>query len=120
MFFRFISAIILVVLVSMGGVLLEKKMLNLRRDVSKQRYRTEVLLDRYTALRLKTQELSSPDRMLETIQQHRLEPRPLTRPKNDDAQTSVDPVPNAGKPALPLLKWERPARPFRWRQKDVR
>lgn len=120
MFFRFISAIILVVLVSMGGVLLEKKMLNLRRDVSKQRYRTEVLLDRYTALRLKTQELSSPDRMLETIQQHRLEPRPLTRPKNDDAQTSVDPVPNAGKPALPLLKWERPVRPFRWRQKDVR
>jgi hypothetical protein len=117
MFFRFISAIVLVVLVSMAGVVIEKRMLDLRREVSRQQYRTEILLDQYTALRLKTQQLSSPDRMLETMQQQQLAPQPLSRettasPTN---QRTADPRMN-----LPLMNWERPVQPFRLRQKDLR
>lgn len=131
MFFRFTSAIVLVVLVSMAGVVLEKRMLDLRRDVSKQQYRTEILLDQYSALRLRTQQLSAPDRMLEAMRDQKLTPRPLTR-REQPAAAAKPPGNTAGKddlaaeaPAkanpkqLPLLNWERPVRPFRWRQKDI-
>ena len=115
MFFRFISAIALVVLVSMGGVVIEKRMLDLRRKVSRQQYRTEILLDRYTALRLKTQRLSSPDRMLETMEQQQLTPRPLV-PRESDSES----VTGARREGLPLMRWEQPVRPFRIRRKDLR
>ena len=111
MFFRFISAIVLVVLVSMTGVVLEKRILDLRRDLSRQQYQTEVLLDQHTALRLRTQQLSSPDRVLETIEQQQLAPRALPKAEEDlevaaPTRTSRD---------LPLMHWERPARPYRFR-----
>ncbi|MFK7817394.1 MAG: hypothetical protein AB8G99_01640 [Planctomycetaceae bacterium] len=125
MFFRFISAIVLVVLVSMTGIVIEKRMLDLRRDVSRQQYRTEILLDQYTMLRLKTQQLSSPDRMLETMQQQQLAPQPLPRqlPKpNMRRMEEPNTEEQAARPQmnLPLMKWERPVQPFRLRRKDLR
>ena len=72
-FFRFISAIVLVVFVSMGGVLLEKRILELRRDISRQQYRTDILLDRHTSLRLRTQQLSAPGRISERDGQHHID-----------------------------------------------
>lgn len=115
MFFRFTSAIVLVVLVSMSGVMMEKRMLDLRRDLSRQQYRTDILLDQYTAIRLKTQELSSPDRMLETMQNQELAPRPLVRDGERRELTGSA----ERKPGLPLLNWERPVRAYRWRRRGT-
>ncbi len=105
----------MVVLVSMAGVVIEKRMLDLRRKVSRQQYRTEILLDRHTALRLKTQQLSSPDRMLDTMQQQRLAPRPLS-----PREVSSEPIEETSREGLPLMRWDRPVRAFRWRRKDLR
>lgn len=109
MFFRFISAIVLVVLVSMTGVVLEKRILDLRRDLSRQQYQTEILLDQHTALRLRTQQLSSPDRVLETMQQQQLAPRALP-----GSQEELEPTTPTSR-GLPLMRWERPVKPYRFR-----
>ena len=129
MFFRFINAIVLVVLVSMAGVEIEKRILNLRREISKQQYQTEILLEQHTALRLRTQELSSPDRMLQTLREQKFEPRPLapsqasgrttsTGPESPDSGTGAQPYRRREEPVarhpmtpLPLMNWQLPARP---------
>jgi len=127
MFFRFISAIVLVVLVSMAGVEIEKRILNLRRQISKQQYQTEILLEQHTALRLRTQELSSPDRMLQTLREHNFEPGTLapSQASGRTASTARRPVSGTGAQPyrrrdesvathpttpLPLMNWQLPAR----------
>ncbi|MGH7128218.1 MAG: hypothetical protein ACREJB_06415 [Planctomycetaceae bacterium] len=75
MFFRFGSAILLVVLVSLTGVMLEKRNLELRRFVTRQHYRMDVLRDRHAKMRLRTQELGAPVRIQESISDDELEER---------------------------------------------
>lgn len=104
MYFRFMSALVLVVLVSMAGVAIEKRNLELRREISRQQYHTEILMDRHTALRLRTQELSSPDRMLEVLRENELNPAP-GRP----GAPTGGPRRYSSRRRLPLMHWERPA-----------
>ena len=68
MFFRFGATIVLAVLVAMAGVLLEKRTLDLRREITRQYYRTDVMLESYARLRLRTQQLASPQRVIESIE----------------------------------------------------
>lgn len=65
MFFRFGSALVLVVLISLAGTALEKRNLELRRMVSHQQYRLDVLLQQHAAHRVQAQQLGAPLRMFE-------------------------------------------------------
>lgn len=67
MFFRFGSAIVLVVLISLAGTALEKRNLQLKRAVSRQHYRLEVLLEQHAARRVEAQRLGAPIRLVQTV-----------------------------------------------------
>ena len=95
MFFRFGSAIVLVVLISLAGVAIEKQNLALRREVSRQHYRLDVLLEQHARLRLKTQQLGAPARVIEQLEQSTLE---LRRPPASAQSRSR---------RMPLLRWQR-------------
>lgn len=68
MFFRFGSALILVVMTSLLGILVEKQNLTLRREISRQHYRMDVLQEEHARLRLKSQQLAAVERLFETIE----------------------------------------------------
>jgi hypothetical protein len=74
MYFRFGSALVLVFLMSVGGIAIEKQCLALRRAVIRQQYRREILADEYARLRLETQQLGAPIRLIETLEQRRTGP----------------------------------------------
>ena len=61
MFFRFGSALFLVVLIALTGTTLEKQSLQLKRAISHQQYRLDALLDSHVRLRLEAQRLGTPD-----------------------------------------------------------
>jgi hypothetical protein len=67
MFFRFFAALILVVLVSLAGNALEKRNLELKRAVSRQHYRLEILAERHVAKRVLVQQLGAPSRLAESM-----------------------------------------------------
>jgi len=67
-FFRFSSAVILIVLVSLAGVAIEKRNLEIRRALSRQQYRTDVLLESYARLRLTTQQMADPGRLFQALE----------------------------------------------------
>jgi hypothetical protein len=67
MFFRFASALGLVVAISLAGTALEKRNLELRRVVSRQQYRLEVLLEQHAANRVLAQQLGAPHRLIDKI-----------------------------------------------------
>ena len=94
MFFRFGSAIVMAVLVSMGGVAIEKRILDLRRDIVLQRYQTDVLLEAHAGFRLITQRRAAPSRLIESMDADAHE---LRRPD------STAPRPSG----WPLLRWQR-------------
>jgi hypothetical protein len=93
MFFRFGSALVLVVLISLVGIGLEKRNLELRRAVSQQHYRMDALRDAQAQLRLQTQFLGAPVRMIDSLESGRLE---LTRPEKPDRPDEQ---------RMPLLHW---------------
>jgi hypothetical protein len=101
MYFRFGSALVLVFLMSVGGIAIEKQCLALRRAVIRQQYRREVLADEYASLRLETQQLGAPIRLFETLEHNRTAPSPSS--SSDDLKSKA-----AGRPAF--LAW-RPSRP---------
>lgn len=68
MFFRFGSALILVVVTSLLGILVEKQSLSLRREISRQHYRMDVLQEEHARLRLRSQQLAAVERLFETIE----------------------------------------------------
>lgn len=96
MFFRFGSALALVVLISLAGVGLEKRNLELRRAISHQHFQTDVLLEEHARLRLRTQQLGAPERVLEQLPATQLE---VQHPA-DSARQSRSP--------RRLLNWQRP------------
>ena len=109
MFFRFAAALLLVVAVSMAQVALEKESLRLRRQVSRQYYQMDELLELHAQLRLEIQTLSAPSQLL--AKQRRSLPQSgsqLARRHNNEAP----PAPRRHHPSnLPLLRWELPVRP---------
>ena len=93
MFFRFGSALLLVVLISLAGTSLEKEILELRRDAIRQHYRMDVLRDSYASLRLQTHQLGSPTRMIHSLESGELELR------GPEIATQPD------RRRIPLLRW---------------
>ncbi len=67
MFFRFGSALVLVVLISLAGTALEKRNLELRRIVSRQQYRLEILFEQHASNRVLAQQLGAPHRLMDKI-----------------------------------------------------
>jgi len=94
MYFRFGSALVLVMLMSVAGIAVEKQCLALRRAVIRQQYRRDVLGDEYARLRLETQQLGAPVRLFEALANGRLERMPA-----DDSNE-----PGVRRP--PLLAWQ--------------
>lgn len=99
MVFRFLGGLALVVLISLAGVALEKEILELRREISRQHYRTDLLRNEYAKLRLRSQELGAPTKLLEDLNAGRLSvKRPETPAEN-------------GPRRMPLLHWQRSLEP---------
>jgi len=95
MFFRFGSALVLVVLISLVGVAIEKRNLELRRGLSRQHYRMDALHEQYAHARLKTQQLGAPERLIESIDASELKARRPESPVEDESRR------------VPLLHWQR-------------
>lgn len=98
MFFRFACAVACVVAVSLVGIELERRTLDLRREVSRQHFRMQVLKDAHARLRWQTQQLGAPTRLIEQVEQGRLNLQPPKNPpRTSDARR------------VPLLQWQRPS-----------
>ena len=104
MYFRFGSAIVLVVLISAAGIALEKRALEFRRKVSRQHYRMDVLRESYARLRLKTQQLGAPTQVIDALEEGELPLRPPERPSPPAAIPAQPPA----KTGTPLLRWRSP------------
>lgn len=77
MFFRFGVALALVVLISLAGTALEKRSLQLKRAVSRQHYRLDILEERLAAERVVAQRLGAPSRLIDELDP---EPAPTAQP----------------------------------------
>ena len=132
MFFRFGSALILVVVTSLLGIVVEKQNLTLRREISRQHYRMDVLQEEHARLRLRSQQLAAVERLFEMIEDegsglvpsepgslansHQLEPldKTPTDAPNTAAEHPAEPdVADKDKSDLttrrvPLLFWQKP------------
>lgn len=80
MFFRFGAAVLLVVVVSLLGIALEKRTLALKRTISLQLYRAEQLQERCVRLRLRSEELGAPARLMQAIEAGRLDVKLADQP----------------------------------------
>ena len=69
MFFRFCAALSLVVLIAAAGIAVEKQLLDMKRQQTLQVYRMEQLEEKYARLKLRTQELGAPSRLMESLEQ---------------------------------------------------
>jgi cell division protein FtsL len=81
MYFRFGSALVLVILVCVAGVAIEKQCLALKRAVVRQQYRRDALADEYARLRLETQRLGAPARLFETLENAQGQRTPTVKPR---------------------------------------
>jgi hypothetical protein len=88
MYFRFGSALVLVIAISLAGVAIEKQCLALRRAVIRQQYRHEALCDASARLRLATEKLGAPDRLLQALDDGRLESDGPNTASVESAQSS--------------------------------
>lgn len=95
MFFRFGSAIVLVVLISLAGIALEKRNLAYRRGLSRQHYQMDVLLETHASLRLRTQQMGAPVRLIDSLESGRL--------KVHQPEQPIDTEPRH----MPLLRWQQ-------------
>ena len=80
MFFRFGSAFLLVVLISLAGTALEKRNLQLKRAVSRQHYRLEILREQHASRRVLAQQLGAPHRVLEALDAESAQVAPPAQP----------------------------------------
>jgi hypothetical protein len=93
MFFRFGSALSLVVLIALTGTTLEKQNLELKRAISHQQYRLDAMLDSHVRLRLEAQRLGTPARLLGPLERGELPLRQPVKPQRTDERR------------IPLLNW---------------
>lgn len=63
MFFRFGSALALIVVIGLAAVRIEKRNLEVRRAITRQYFQTDVLLEERARLRLQTERLGSPEQL---------------------------------------------------------
>ena len=89
MFYRFGGALILLVIIALSGIAIEKRNLTLRRTVSHQKFRQDVLMEEHAVHRLKAQQLGAPGRLMND-----LDAAELRRPR--------------GVPPAPPIKFKRP------------
>src|SRR5262249_26516067 len=87
MFFRFGSALVLVVLISLAGTALEKRNLELRRVVSRQKYRLEILFEKHAANRVLAQQLGAPSRLVDKIEEPQKSLEKPAQPANPERAT---------------------------------
>lgn len=128
MFFRFSAALILIVMVSMTSVMIEKRTLELRRQISRQYYHTDLLIELQVRLRLETQTLTAPAQLAElrsdqsgedTAQQNTGRQdrngqgtgRRTARRNSEHENTSPLSSDEGVRPRLPLLRFQEPFRP---------
>ncbi|MFO0919401.1 MAG: hypothetical protein U0872_13965 [Planctomycetaceae bacterium] len=95
MFFRFGSAVALVVVVALGGTTLESRSLALRRALSHQRYQIDVLTERQARLRVAAQRAGAPAQLIEPLEQGRLHLLPPESPQRKTPRST------------PLMNWTR-------------
>lgn len=95
MYFRFGAGIVLAVLISIAGIALEKRSLELRRQVARQHYQMDVLWEEHAKLRLQTQQLGATVRLFDSLEDGKLN---VEQPKQP-----VDAEPRR----MPLLRWQR-------------
>ena len=96
MFFRFGAALSLIVLVALAGTALETQNLQLKRALSHQQYRLDAMLDSHVRLRLQTQRLGTPARLLGALESGEFPiRRPIESQRRDERRT-------------PLLNWILP------------
>jgi hypothetical protein len=100
MFFRFGSALALVVLISLAGTALEKRNLKLRRAVSRQQYRLDVLLEQHAANRVLAQQLGAPSRLVDKIDEESTGPDEPLKPVKPD-QSNVRKARHKSQPGRP-------------------
>lgn len=62
MFFRFAVVVATLLAIALAGVAIEKRKLELQREISLQEYRRQQLLEQRTRLRLEIERLSAPNR----------------------------------------------------------
>lgn len=123
MFFRFAAALFLVVLVSMTSVFIEKRTLELRREISLQYYQTDVMIELQVQLRLEAQKLLAPT-LADPVRSSPAvagasatgsgEHGALLRDAAPDAASeAMKPATDNGRSAnrLPLLRFQQPFRP---------
>ena len=67
MYFRFGCALFLVVVISLAGAALEKRNLELRRAVTAQRYKQEMLRNAFARKRLRVQQLAAPSQTIKIL-----------------------------------------------------
>lgn len=120
MFFRFGAGLSLVVLISLLGIAIEKRNLDLRRDLSRQHYRMDVLRDEHARLRLKCQQLAAVDRLFQTVEQDGTELSHPSVPVN--ATSPLKDVPGDAseetKRRIPLLFFQKPLADPRMQEAD--
>jgi hypothetical protein len=97
-FFRFCAALLLVVSVALTGTALETQNLSLKRSLSQQQYRMEVLLDIQTKLRLETQRLGAPSKLFDSLEQGDAALYRPAKPQRSDQRRA------------PLLNWTAPSK----------
>jgi hypothetical protein len=93
MLFRFGSAILLAVAISLIGIGLEKESLKLKRQVSRQHYQLEVLINAHAKMKLATQQAGSPGQVLNSIERGELDVKSNQRPAVTNRRE------------MPLLQW---------------
>lgn len=74
MLFRFSVALALVVMISLAGTALEKRNLELKRAISRQQYRLEILDRQLVAQRVVAEQLGAPSRLIDQIDPELLAP----------------------------------------------
>lgn len=93
MFFRFGAALALVVIVALIGTALETQNLWLKRSLSQQQYRLEVLIEAQVALRLEAQRLGRPAKLFEALERSDATLHRPPKPQRNDQRR------------VPLLNW---------------
>lgn len=89
MFVRFTGAVVVIVLIALAGIRLEKQNLELRREVSLQHYRLEVLERRHALHRLKVQQLGAPARMIESLESGKLQVMAPVRKRSNSVNDRI-------------------------------
>ena len=103
MFFRFAAGLILVVLVSMCGIMLEKQLLEMKRTVSRQYFQVDMLLEMHASLRLSIQRQTAPAQMAALNASSFTGQQPTSSPATRSQSDAPSVAP------LPLLRWQMPA-----------